>query len=616
MKRSAFRIGGSKQFVGLSALFAVATGCYGTPAKNPGSGGDGGGNVGGRGGVSVAAASGAGGTGLGGRGGVSGGSGNAIGGRAGSAGQTASGGVSGSGVFPEGSAGAGGSALGAQGGRADGNLSGAAGAGGTAGATGTGGGAAGTGRGGSTGIGGSSAKGGAPGNGGAPGSGGSSGNGGAPSMPCGATCESFQYCSGGGRCLPQYRSTTILPIAPAAMLDQPVVHEMPAALVASNGDLFLQVRVHGQIVLGNTPGGTLGGINEGADFIIAARYSSSGVLQWARDMTGLMGDNAYLFGPVALASGDDLVVAFVRDDPPPPPPGRITAQYRLARIDGGNPTIKWEASYGVNGPSAYYVVPRAARNDFITMGFGPDMTFCCSPIVQVNGSGTSVNIIGSVYSYNGGAMTGRDGSTLWMYGAWGGSGLRFNPWSSMTWNVPSNPNQFGQYDAFIVGAKDDGTTLGPWITQGDEGPGLNGFALASDGQPIFSMAGSAPTRINGQDLLVGEGRVLAKLDATTGTIVWKTDIVDRPAIAVTGDQGVAAVELGTDAPPRLTLFSANDGQVRSSLTVPGMVYRIVAGPTDLFLVGTTNGSADFNPGAATDIQGGSTPGVFITRYSF
>jgi hypothetical protein len=401
------------------------------------------------------------------------------------------------------------------------------------------------------------------------------------------------------------------------MLDRPPLDDILAALVASNGDLFLQVHFRGQIVFGNSTFGTIGSTDEYANYLVLARYSSSGVLQWARDMMLLLGNSVTAIGTVALASSDDLAVVFNRYDPPPPPPGALTSQDLLGRIDGGNPAIKWEGSYGpgVQRPRPYDVIPRPARNDFITMGTGPDMFHgCCDQIIQMKETGTAT-VLGPMYSY--GAMTGRDGATLWMYGAWSGSALRFNPWSQMTWNVPANPFQFGTYDTFIIGAKDDGTSFGPWITQGDEGPALLGFALATDGQPIFTMAGTAPVRINGQELLAGEGQVVAKLDATTGTVVWKTDIADRPGgIAITGDQGIATVALRSDSPPRLTLYDATNGHPRSSFIVPGSIYKIVAGPTDLFLVGTTTGAADFNPGAATDTQGAATPGIFITRYSF
>ncbi len=409
------------------------------------------------------------------------------------------------------------------------------------------------------------------------------------------------------------RSTKLLSLEPAVGADQ-VFYALPAAIVASNGDLFLQARIQGRITYSTTAlGGSLGSTAEFTDYDVA-RMSASGVLQWARDMAFILGDraNSLYTSSISLASNDDVLVAYTRTDPPPPPPGTPTAQTRLGRIDGGNPTLLWEASYG-NLALAGKVIARSARGDFLTVGFAPNQfQGCCDKVVQVSAGGATATILGDYYAY--GALPGRDGSTVWMFGAYAGT-LRLNPWSSMTWNVPANPNQLGLYDAFIIGAKDDGTNFGPWVTQGDIGPTLAGLVLAADGNPIISLGGSAPTRINGQDLLQGEGRVLAKLNAATGALMWKTDTTDASGMLVaTGDGSIALVSGSPSSVVRL--YASGDGVARASFQMPGTVHHVVAGSSDLFVVGVIQGSTDFNPGTAVDTQGTTAPAICISRFSF
>ena len=420
-------------------------------------------------------------------------------------------------------------------------------------------------------------------------------------------CQSYQYCNG-TKCLPEYRSTKLLSLEPAVGADQ-VFYALPAAIVASNGDLFLQARIQGRITYSTTAlGGSLGSTAEFTDLMTVARMSASGVLQWARDMAFILGDraNSLYTSSISLASNDDVLVAYTRTDPPPPPPGTPTAQTRLGRIDGGNPTLLWEASYG-NLALAGKVIARSARGDFLTVGFAPNQfQGCCDKVVQVSAGGATATILGDYYAY--GALPGRDGSTVWMFGAYAGT-LRLNPWSSMTWNVPANPNQLGLYDAFIIGAKDDGTNFGPWVTQGDIGPTLAGLVLAADGNPIISLGGSAPTRINGQDLLQGEGRVLAKLNAATGALMWKTDTTDASGMLVaTGDGSIALVSGSPSSVVRL--YASGDGVARASFQVPGTVHHVVAGSSNLFVVGVIQGSTDFNPGTVVDTQGTTAPACY------
>jgi hypothetical protein len=580
-------------------------------AATSGRGGVGGSSVAGS---SVSGVGGSGGTGgiggVAGSGGTAGVAGGSVGGRGGSGGSGATGGVAGGSVAGRGGSGAGGGT----GGAAGSSVTGRGGSVGTGGVAGSGVG----GRGGSSGTGSVAGRGGIGGIGGSGGIGGMSGSGAtggaAGAQPCSPGCQSYQYCNG-TKCLPEYRSTKLLPLEPAAGADQ-VFYVLPAAIVASNGDLYLQARIQGRITYAPSGLGTsLGSTAEFTDLMTVARLSASGVLQWARDMAFILGDraNSLFTSSIGLAPNDDVMVAYTRTDPPPPPPGTATAQTRLGRIDGGNPTLLWEASYG-SLAIASKVVTRSSRGDFLTVG-GPPNQFqgCCDKVVQVSAGGATATILGDYYAY--GVLPGRDGSTIWMFGAYAGT-LRLNPWSSMTWNVPSNPNQLGLYDAFIVGAKDDGTSFGPWVTQGDIGPNLAGLVLAADGNPVISMGGSASTRINGQDLLQGEGHVLAKLNAATGVLMWKTDTTDASQkVVATGDGNIALLVAGSTS-PTVRLYASGDGAARASFQVPGIVEHIAAGSSDMFVVGVIQGSADFNPGTAVDMQSTTTPAIYISRFSF
>jgi hypothetical protein len=42
---------------------------------------------------------------------------------------------------------------------------------------------------------------------------------------------------------------------------------------------------------------------------------------------------------------------------------------------------------------------------------------------------------------------------------------------------------------------------------------------------------------------------------------------------------------------------------------------VASGAQSLYVLGTVTGSADFNPGSKSDVQG-NLPGIFITRFSY
>jgi hypothetical protein len=70
-----------------------------------------------------------------------------------------------------------------------------------------------------------------------------------------------------------------------------------------------------------------------------------------------------------------------------------------------------------------------------------------------------------------------------------------------------------------------------------------------------------------------------------------------------------------DAPYQIDVYAESDGTLLSSMSAGMMAQYVATGQTDLFILGTVNAATDFDPGQATDSHG-STPGVYISRFSF
>jgi len=63
------------------------------------------------------------------------------------------------------------------------------------------------------------------------------------------------------------------------------------------------------------------------------------------------------------------------------------------------------------------------------------------------------------------------------------------------------------------------------------------------------------------------------------------------------------------------MFADADGTIPAAFTGSGQAQAVVSGAQSLYVLGLVTGSADFNPGSKTDIQG-NLPGIFITRFSY
>ena len=63
------------------------------------------------------------------------------------------------------------------------------------------------------------------------------------------------------------------------------------------------------------------------------------------------------------------------------------------------------------------------------------------------------------------------------------------------------------------------------------------------------------------------------------------------------------------------MYADADGSIPASFTGSGQAQAVVAGGNSLYVLGVVTGSADFNPGAKTDVQG-NLPGIFITRFAY
>lgn len=400
---------------------------------------------------------------------------------------------------------------------------------------------------------------------------------------------------------------------------------MAAEVVKSKGDLIIEVAAGDTAITLSAPGSSVTN-TVGPNTVALARYTASGVLAWGRDIKGIISENveanASKVSTFALNASGDVGIAYEKYFPSTGPVAGTYA-YMFARINGNNATLTWEAQ---TDATAYRVMARTASNDFITLGSSPSFwqgvqgSLC--QIVDSGTAGTPTNC--SLPWYGHGAAVGADGSTLWIWSAYGGTHA-ISPWSTQTWTVPTNPSQAGGSDALVMGAKSGGSVVGPWLTEGDFGPNL-AMVVDENGDLIFVVASSGYTTFNGgQDLASGAGNTLIKIDHSSGTIVWKTAL-SSPVLRLAMAPGNRILTIGDPGavsgptPLKASVYAGASGQLLSSFTIGAYQYAseaplIAAGTTDVFMVGKVSTASDHNPGTAVDSQG-STAGVAISRYTF
>jgi hypothetical protein len=439
---------------------------------------------------------------------------------------------------------------------------------------------------------------------------------------CGMACEGYQYCSA-GKCVPHYEWTRVLPLAP---LD--AIGRIHSAAVASNGDIVVEVDLSAGA---QTSTLTLSNAQETNTQIVTTyqtvaigRYGATGTLRSGNDLAfsfiGMSAGIPYTsVSSIALTPDDDIMVAgFDAITHATNQPG--TAKV-LTRLDSKNSlNRKWAATY----PDTSYIdriFPRPIRGDYVTIGLSPDEFHGINGNIAQVGENSSTASVLMDYLDNA-TEIGVDKSTLWFVGGSAGatalSGAnKLNPWSPMTWNITS-----GQ--SFIIGAKDDGTSIGPWFTSnaGTRSAGLWKILVNGSGDLIVLAAAgggasSGAVSLNGSEILSDTDILtLFKVKAAGGAVAWKTAVTSniQPLVTIAPDGNAVAVSPLTST-YGLTMFADANGSVAASFTGSGQAQVITSGSSGLYVLGVVSGSADFNPGAGTDIQG-NLPGMFISRFSY
>jgi hypothetical protein len=436
---------------------------------------------------------------------------------------------------------------------------------------------------------------------------------------CGIACEGYQYCRA-SKCTPTYAWTRVLPVTPLDAIPQ-----VQSAAVGSTGDIFVQSTLFPGATPATVTFSNASETNNQATTMfttsVLARYTAANVLQLGANLTfSFLGQSSGIssLSNIALTSTDDVMVGGV--DIVTSASGVNTGTNVLTRLDS---TLflnrKWAASLPAGG-GAVQIFPRTPRGDYVTTGFVPDefhgITGQVDQVVENATLGTS---LGSYIDQS--AALGSDKTTLWLGGGNAGqvgvSGLlALNPWSPTTTNVAA-----GQ--SFIIGAKDNGTSFGPWLTTNASTRPAAFWKLAATatGDLIVLTGGggrgdTGAVSLNGREILsLADTQAIFKLATSTGTVLWKTGITSSfPFITIAPDGATIAVG-SQGATYSLNMLSDADGSIVASFTGSGTAQAIAAGVNSLYVLGVVTGAADFNPGAKTDIQG-NLPGIFITRFSY
>jgi hypothetical protein len=324
-----------------------------------------------------------------------------------------------------------------------------------------------------------------------------------------------------------------------------------------------------------------------------------------------------------LAQNGDIIVPFWQIDPGPNGMGTYPPAHRhLARLDANGASVVWDVMYGPGVTDAFNsfdnnarVVARWTQGDYITMGAVGDSV---SQVQVVNDAAQTTLLSPSI---NSGAAMGADGSTVWL---WGSTSGRLNPWSQMTWTIPTQATQLSLPAAYIIGAQDNGQSIGPWITEGDAGALIGDVVVDPNGDLLVTLLSSGPVQINGgQSLLMSAGYALAKLSGSTGKVVWRTDVTALPSLLSVAPGGRIATVIPTmmngsvdpTGPYTLYVYDDSDGSLLTSFSAGQGAQRLAAGTTELFVIGASVSPANFSPGAKPDVQGNPS-GVFVSRFSF
>jgi hypothetical protein len=429
---------------------------------------------------------------------------------------------------------------------------------------------------------------------------------------CHTACEGYQFCDG-SKCLPHYVSTRVQPSSSGSSGGG-----ISAVAVFTDGPQDdLLVRLAG--VIASAPGAALTAVVEDG----FARYTPAGDLAWSKERSNLSTNMSGGTPSVALLPSGDFAIAYRKYDPSSGPVAGTYSE-RVARIGGHTGNLVWEAKFPrtttADGTEPGVLVARSQKQDIITFDFAQTLTIG-GETCQTSDLGTSgtVTCLGSS-GYVMGAAPGVDGVTVWSWGAYDDTiAAALNPWSSQTWQLTTNPSQFSGGDGYIWGSRDDGTTVGPWFTEGDYGVLMNLVVDSADDLIVSATASGYVTFNGGQDFFGSSGGVLlAKIDHTNGRIVWKTMLSVKPRfIALApGDRILTVDDVASAGAYPLNLYSGADGRHLASFPIGSNDQSAIAsGKTEIYVVGSVSTPTDFNPGAATDTLG-STPGVYISRFTF
>jgi len=439
---------------------------------------------------------------------------------------------------------------------------------------------------------------------------------------CGIVCETYQYCRS-SKCAPTYAWTRVLPVAPLTASAQ-----IQSVAVGSAGDIFLEADLFGDgtslaTVTFSSPTEQNTTASNTFSTIVLGRYSSANALLLGMDLSfsflgSTGGLSAFALSNIALTSNDDVMMGGVDVITTPTP---ATSFNVLSRMNSASfLTRVFAARYPTGVPAAVNIFARTPRNDYIAVGNVPDEFHgITGQVVQVLDNATAATSLGQYIHQS--AALGSDKTTMWFGGGNAGQiGLNgpnaLNPWSPNTTNIIA-----GQ--SYIIGAKDNGTSFGPWLTtlSGTRPAAFWKLAVTGNGDLIVLTGGggradTGAVSLNGKEILaLADTQAIFKLATATGTVVWKQAIASSfPFIAVAPDGAAITVspQTGTYG---FNMYADADGALLASFTGSGTAQAVVAGGNSLYVLGVVSGSADFNPGSKTDVQG-NLPGLFITRFAY
>jgi len=127
---------------------------------------------------------------------------------------------------------------------------------------------------------------------------------------------------------------------------------------------------------------------------------------------------------------------------------------------------------------------------------------------------------------------------------------------------------------------------------------------------------SGSLSINGKEVApTGGGYGLSKINGSTGDVIWKRDIKNALSSIVLTPDGSILTIAGSSSAYSASVYSDADGRTLVSFTGAGQAMQVASGAGGVYVIGGVLTSSDFDPGARTDTQGG-TSGLFVTRFSY